>query len=573
MSDAAIERDAEFIPNVSALWRGGYKSTVRRFFSRLEEVRGETLSHVAKDTLEERIDRVRDLRDFRFQVIELASIADEAQVAEIFVRINSKGIQLNQADFILTLMSVHWEEGRKALEEFCRSAVDPSHSGNSARNAYLDPTPDQMLRAAVGLAFRRGRMITSDNAVIFTYVLWLIGRYDFGLDIRKLRRIIGQWFFMAQTTTWYTSSPESVIESDLARLRSLSAGDGAGFIRTLEQTIASNLTNDYWSITLPSRLDTSSSYSPTLFAYWAALNLMDAELLFSTLRMRDLFDTGTAAPRAIERHHLFPKAMLARQSVTNPKQTNAIGNMAFLDWPDNASISDSDPTEYWPIFASNVDANRRRQQAYWHALPIGWEQLDYEVFLERRRGLMAKVVRDGFEKLAEKHGEHVGTTDLGTLLGAGESQLVEYKSTARYNLHTDKADKKMEYVIVKTVGGFLNSEGGKLLVGVADDSTVLGLDHDYRTLSKGNRDGFELALRQRLERSLSAPTAGTVRIGFDDYEGKDVCIVSVAPAGKPVFAKMPDTSGSPTEFWVRIGNATNQLHGDDVISYCGEHWG
>lgn len=124
VADAAIVRDPEFIPDVTTLWQSRYKSTVRTFLERLGDSRGEELPHEEQDKLEERIDRVRDLRDFRFQVIELGSTADEEQVAEIFVRINSEGVQLKQADFILTLMSVHWEKGRRELEAFCRDAVD-----------------------------------------------------------------------------------------------------------------------------------------------------------------------------------------------------------------------------------------------------------------------------------------------------------------------------------------------------------------------------------------------------------------------------------------------------------------
>lgn len=632
VADAAIDRDAEFISDISALWRDGYKSTVRAFFENLQRSTDEELSHAQQDDLEERIDRVRDLRDFRFQVIELSAAADEEQVADIFVRINSKGVQLNQADFILTLMSVHWEEGRRALESFCRSAVDPDFKGSSARNAYLDPSADQMLRAAVGLGFRRGRlqyvynllrgkdletgevteelrteqfealrkaqervldlsnwheflkvlahagfrsgkMITSDNAVIFTYVLWLVGKHDFGLDIKTLRGVIGRWFFMAQTTAWYTSSPESIIEADLARLRPLEPGDGDGFIRILNQTIAANLTGDYWGITLPSRLNTASSYSPTLFAYWAALNLLDAELLFSTQRIRDLHDSGGSAPRAIERHHLFPKAHLARKGITNTARRNSIGNMAFLDWPENAEISDRDPSEYWPEFAATLNQDRLKRQQYWHALPIGWEQLDYEEFLERRRELMALVVRDGFATLGEGRDSTSSRQSVAELIALGESQRVEFKSTARFNLHTNQADKKMEQVIVKTVAGFLNGEGGTLLIGVADDGDLLGLENDYSTLSKGDRDGFELAVRQRLESSLSAPTAATVSMDFEEIGGADVCVVRVAPAGKPMFAKSLDASGAPAEFWVRVGNATNQLHGEALVNYKDDHWG
>ena len=125
VTDAAIRRDPEFIPDITVLWAEGYKSTVRDFMARLAESRDTVPEDAEQDWLEESIDRVRDLRDFRFQVIQLNAQADEEQVAEIFVRINSEGVKLNQADFILTLMSVHWEKGRQQLEEFCRNAVDP----------------------------------------------------------------------------------------------------------------------------------------------------------------------------------------------------------------------------------------------------------------------------------------------------------------------------------------------------------------------------------------------------------------------------------------------------------------
>ncbi|MFI1507536.1 hypothetical protein [Streptomyces sp. NPDC020597] len=103
-----------------------------------------------------RVDRVRDLHEFRVQVVELGTSANEEQVADIFVRINFEGVKLNQSDFILTLMSVHWEKGRRQLEDFSRGAVVAGLSGPSPRNAFLDPSPDQLLRVAV--AFRRARL-------------------------------------------------------------------------------------------------------------------------------------------------------------------------------------------------------------------------------------------------------------------------------------------------------------------------------------------------------------------------------------------------------------------------------
>lgn len=634
VTDAAIEHDPEFIADITALWQAdGYKPAFRRFVGRLAQSRGEALSVLEQDRLEEHIDRVRDLRDFRFQVVELGSTANEEQVADIFVRINSEGVQLKQADFILTLMSVHWEKGRQELEAFCRDAVDPKVQGPSPRNAFLDPGPDQLLRAGVGLAFRRGRlqhvysilrgkdletgevsaerrtdqfdqlrcaqddvvnltnwheflkclvssgfrsrrMVTSESALIYTYVLWLIGNRDFGLDLKALRRVIARWFFMAHTTGRYTSSPESQIEADLSRISTLEPGNGQAFCDELDRNVRAQFTPDYWEISLPNRLDVSSARSPVLYAYWAALNLLDAELLFSGMRIRELFDPAVSAPRAIERHHLFPKAYLAHNGITGTSAVNAIANMAFLDWPENATISADDPRSYWPAMTDRMESVRLARQIYWHALPVGWEQLDYSTFLERRRQLIARVVRDGFAKLWDEPSAAVSGGPIADLLAIGESQTVEYKTTARWNVMAGRQDARMEHAMVKTVCGFLNAEGGALVIGVDDTGEVVGLVDDMRTLgSKPNRDGYELFLRQCLDNNLSVQTAGIVKLRFEVVRGEDVCVVSVAASGRPVFAKPAEGGNGPSEFWVRIGNSTRQLHGDDMLEYRTNHWG
>lgn len=631
VTDAAIERDPEFIADITALWVEGRKKTVREFLKRLGDSREGGLTEDDEDLLEDRIDRVHDLREFRFQIIELASAADEEQVAEIFVRINSEGVKLNQADFILTLMSVHWEKGRRELEAFSRAAVDPAVPGPSPKNPFIDPSADQLLRAAVALAFRRARlrhvysilrgkdletgvvsierrtaqfetlsksqehaldltnwheflkclhsagfrskkMITSDNAVLYSYALWLIGRIDFGLDLKSLRAVISRWFFMAHTTGRYGSSPESQLESDLGRIADLPAGDGQAFTAELDRIVAANFTNDYWEISLPNRLDTQSSRSPVLFAYLAALNLLDAEVLFSDVTVRQLLDPTSVAPRSIERHHLFPRKYLASMGITGTRQVNAIANMAFLDWSENSAISSSAPSDYWPVMSAVVSPERIKRQLHLHALPIGWEQLDYPTFLQRRRSLIAKVTREGFALLWGSRPAHQEAT-VEDMIAAGESQTIEFKSTARWNSHTGQADPRLEHVIVKTVCGFLNAEGGTLLIGVDDGGIALGLDGDLGTLSKANHDGFELFLRQLLDNGLSQNTAATVRVRFETVAEQPVCVVSVAASGKPVFAKpVKGSAGSAEEFWVRTGNSTRQLHSEDLLEYQAAHW-
>jgi hypothetical protein len=632
VADAAIERDAHFIPDITALWSNGYKTTLRQFFERLDKGSDEEIPDVHKDELEERIDRVRDLRDFRFQVVELGASANEEQVAEIFVRINSEGVKLNQSDFILTLMSVHWEKGRRQLEDFSRAAVDPAATGPSPRNPFLDPSPDQLLRVAVAVAFRRARlqhvynilrgkdlesgkvsterrqeqfgvlaaahekvldltswhdflkcvaaagfrsrkMITSDNALLFSYTLWLIGRHDFGIEVPTLRPAIARWFFMAHTTGRYTSSPESQLESDLGRVAGLAAGDGTAFLAELDRIVAANFTGDYWDISLPNRLDTSSSRSPVLFAYLAALNILDADVLFSDLRIKDLLDPSAAAPRSVERDRLFHRKHLESLGISGTRQINAIANMAYIDWPSAERNNADAPSDYLPRIAEKIDPHTLARQSRWHALPVGWEHLDYPTFLERRRQLIARVVRDAFNILAGERKEYV-PAGVDELIAAGESQTTEFKSSGRWNVHTNKHDPKLGQILVKAVCGFLNAGGGVLLIGVDDDGQVLGVDDDFTTLgTKQNTDGYELFLRQLLDDNLSASTAPTVHIRFPEVAAKTICQVNVAASGQPVFAKPAKGGADASEFWVRVGNATKQLHGDDLMKYREEHWG
>lgn len=631
--DAAIEKDPAYIPDITELWRD-YRDTCEVYVARVSAQRGEQLSRDEERALERALDRVRDLQHYPFKTVELDASVDEALVAEIFVRINSEGVQLNQADFILTLMSVFDESGRKELEAFSRAAKSPSKSGASPYNHFFEPAPDQLLRVAVGLAFRRGRlehvysllrgkdletgqfspdrrdgqfaqlneaqvyaldltnwhgflhalrragfrssrMITSENAILYTYALYLVGRRDFAVERERLRDTIARWFFMSHTTGRYTSSPESAFEADVNRLRGLPPGNADAFCAALESQIATVFTGDYWTISLPNRLATSGGKSPAGMAYWAALNLLDAEVLLSVDKVSARLDPALSLVRDVERHHLFPKKHLEDLGLTDSTATNQIANMAFVDWSDNTAIGRQAPADYWPAFAAKLSPERLKRHMYWHALPIGWEQLDYDTFLEKRRRKIADVIRAGFATLSlggDDDPAEAPAKSTVDLIAAGESVNVEFKSTARWNVKANQVDKRMEHIIVKTIGGFMNAEGGTLLVGVGDDGTVLGLESDFATLgSKGNRDGYELFVTQLLETNLSGTVGRLVQVSFETIDGKDVCRVAVAASARPVFAR-PVDGRDPSEFWARIGNSTRQLIGTDMVEYQQDHW-
>ena len=158
VADAAILRDKSFISDISVLWSADAKITriIRNYLEGLRINR--EISEAEELLIEDRILKLQGLLGFPFTALELASDINEEAVSDVFVRINSKGTPLNQADFILTLMSVFWDEGRAGLERFCRESRKPSKGEASPFNHFIEPSPDQLLKVGVGVAFKRARL-------------------------------------------------------------------------------------------------------------------------------------------------------------------------------------------------------------------------------------------------------------------------------------------------------------------------------------------------------------------------------------------------------------------------------
>jgi hypothetical protein len=458
VSNSAIENDVEWIADSSVLWKPDTSSYnfIQDFLNRLKARR--SLSLEEEKEIPIAIDRLVKLQDYPITALEVSYSVNEDQVAEIFVRINSKGTPLNQADFILTLMSVFWDEGRKQLEEFCRQARTPS-TGNrpSPYNHYLLPNPDQLLRVSVALGFRRARLeyvysllrgkdlqtrkfsdeqrerqfailkesqtyvldlqnwheffkalkragysgsqfISSQMAVLYTYALWLIGKRDFQVDLYRLRETIARWFYFAALTGRYTGSPESRMEQDLALLRDAQIADD--FLQVLNQQIEAVLTRDYWEVTLPNELETAAARNTGQFAYYAALCLLDAPVLYSKMRVFDLLDASTKAKKSpLERHHLFPRKYLPKIGISDERIINQVANFALVEWSDNIDVSNRPPSEYVPELEKRFSPSEIQEMYRLHALPALWYEMAYQDFLKERRKRMADIIRQGFKRI------------------------------------------------------------------------------------------------------------------------------------------------------------------------------
>jgi len=171
---------------------------------------------------------------------------------------------------------------------------------------------------------------------------------------------------------------------------------------------------------------------------------------------------------------------------------------------------------------------------------------------------------------------HQDKDEIIELIKQGESSTLEFKSSARWNLEENKQDKTMGEVILKTVAAFLNTEGGTLLIGVANNGKVVGLEHDYKIHTKQpNRDGYEQFLSQFLLRdNFGLDLVTQVKFSFHTIELKEICQVKISKSPKPVYLTYKNKQGQVEEqFWIRSGNSNQQLTISKVYDYCKNRFG
>lgn len=468
--DSATKRSPEWIQDIRDVFESSIDAR-SAYLDRLELARGgNRLDRDLEKAIEVAVNRLARLLSYQFQVVQLKSHVSRELVADIFVRINSEGVKLSSADFILTWLSVFWESGRTQLEDFARASrfsaqeltrMDGKVTRWTPQNPYLTLDPGNVLRVAVAVGNRRAQlqdaynalrgrdprtreiipalrdkelarlkdghervlnptnwdeflkvieragirtsaMVTSKNAILYGYALWLIGRTEFKVPVDELRELMARWYFMAQITGRYSGSAETRGQEDINSLDGL-PHEAESFKATINSQIDTILTDDWWRVTLPEDLHTSNMSGPAYTGYVAALTVLDADVLLSNLKVKDWIDPGRRPIKGVEKHHLFPKDHLKHLGVKTTRQINQVANQALVEWSDNIDISNEPPSAYWPtqVGDKGIGSERLTKQMWWHALPEGWVSMGYSEFLVARRHLIAAVTREGFRKLSD----------------------------------------------------------------------------------------------------------------------------------------------------------------------------
>ncbi len=459
----AYEKNPEWISEISSVFAADKEHNISKFrkayIKAVNENRTKNseskLIEDEEDIIEENINDLLDLERYSLPTLSISSKADEEDVADIFVRVNSGGQNLTEKNFIETLLAVYDNEIYEKINKFCEESRIPTNK--TSFNQILEVDPAHLIKMAVGVGFRRARLryvymllrgknlktgeitkevreknlsifrnsldmvtnlnnwhafmnlfssagylkgsfVASTNAVVFSYILYLIGKYDFKVPSIELQKIIRKWIFMSTITGFYTGSPEGTVEKQFADLRSIHNADE--FVNYLDSVISNRFTDDYFNYSLPSELNSSSATSPAWYGYIASLVVLGSHILFSTELLAQHLVSGTSGGKnSIDKHHIFPKNYLQKIGITDDRDRNQIANFTYLDYVTNIDISDNPPPVYAKRYSEKLGEEAYKLTCYENALPENFEKLSYDEFLTKRRLLMSHIVKKAYGKL------------------------------------------------------------------------------------------------------------------------------------------------------------------------------
>ncbi len=359
----------------------------------------------------DRLNRLRNIRDYRYTVHVLGAELSYEEVTEIFVRVNSLGVKLRSSDLALAQISARWrdvlgelesfrDEGEKAgftleLGMLVRAMV--VFSSGQSRFLSLSNIPVDRLKAgwakakpallfAMNFLGKNGRV--EDESLLSSpfFLITLAYYYDTvrGEILDEDSKALLEWAFVGSGRAYYSGTTETKLDADLSRVRS---GGGA-------QALLGNLIQMFGRKRFEAGDLVGRNAKSGLFS-----------LVFLALRARGARDWRTnleislssrGATHKIQWHHIFPKATL--REAFDRKEINDISNLAFLSGETNRRIAATPASEY----LARISEERGDGALVRQCIPMDrelWRLDRYPSFLEARRGLLALAVNEFLDKL------------------------------------------------------------------------------------------------------------------------------------------------------------------------------
>jgi hypothetical protein len=532
--------------------------------------------------------RLRNIleRDYPIQTVP-SSAGIEAAIT-IFDLVNSQGTKLTDAELALTHITAKWPQARKIMKDKIREL--------EAKRFYFDLT--FMVRSLVGVVQGRALFETihttpanqlkagwqqlskildllinllrgqahihstedlNTTNVLVPAVVYL-ARHGTKFDnMDEMRRFI-HWMYAASAWARYSAQTDQRLDHDISIIQRADSPWKDLVDAIIEQRGRIEVK--------PADLEGRGVQHPL---YRMAYIMAKAKGALDWFNGSPLDSTHGSA-YAIHSHHIFPSSLLYQpkgeydpENHLHKQIVGEIANRAFLTADSNISLSNTEPAEYLADIERKYPGALAKQ-----FIPTNealWQMDRYEDFLVERRKLIAASINERMRELIA-HIEPPKPQSLQEMIAGGESPVMEFKSSLRWDLRTQQVNSELQKVIAKTVAGLMNFEGGTLLIGVADDGTVLGIESDLKTLQPPDRDRFHIVIRQLIIDYLGAEFSQYVHVSFREHDSRTVCIVRVDPSPKPVYLSDRNT----TEFYIRAGNTTRPLDVQTAHDYINMHW-
>lgn len=554
------------------------------------EEKGETVTREREDKIDDNTRAIENIlsREFPEQTIPVKASIREA--IDIFYKVNASGVALTDAELALAQISGYWPQARDRFKAKLAALEKEGyvfkldfivyvllgclyHMGSDMRKLH-DAENDEKIRAAwnrletqvldyVVNLMRANAFVDHTDEINSPYALVPIIVYCFDkngshLTDTEIRKMV-KWFFYSQVRTRYVSQLPQKLDRDLRTV-----AESPQPFDALLQVIAEE----------SGRLE----ILPTEFVGRAVQHpLFSMVRWYFKSRGAVCFTTGMSLRKnmgskyQLERDHIFPYSKLKDKGYGEGNRikyalAQELTNRAILTQIANRQKSDEPAADYLKPVKTNFPKGLELQ-----CIPEDeelWKIDNYEKFLEERRKMLAKHLNTFLEKITATE-ETVAPVSLEEMIAEGESDELEFKSTLRWDLKEGAINKKLEEVIMKTVAAFANSDGGTLLIGVADDGEVLGLEPDYHSLGGVDRDKFQLHLRNLLNEQFGMGfVTSKVVIKFHAVDEKEVCHIETAPAKEPVIVKVKDKNGQSAErFFARSGNLSQEIPLSEMSAY------
>ncbi|GCE23228.1 GmrSD restriction endonuclease domain-containing protein [Dictyobacter kobayashii] len=521
--------------------------------------------------------------------------ADIDAAIDVFDRVNSLGTKLTDAELALTHITGKWPVARRAMKKkledlgskrfsfdltfMVRSLIGIIHGRalyevihRTEREPLLEGWEklqkilDYLVTVLPGAAFIHSTADLSSTNVLVPLIVYLARHEGKFSDDKELRHCI-HWLYAAIMWSRYSSQTDQKLDHDISIVQRSDSPWKELVDAIIEQRGRIEVK--------PSDLEGRGIQHPLYRMMYIIAKSHNAVDWFNGIPL----SAPAEKAYAINNCYVFPYNLLYKYGKYNPENrlhkelVNEIANRAFLTADSEVTLSDTDPSHYLGSIEQKYAGALSKQ-----FVPLDkatWSIENFEGFLVARRKLIADAINSTMAGLITEPEIDVKPT-LVDYLAIGESAVLEYKSSLRWDLKQQKYNSDLQKVICKTIAGFMNVEGGTLLIGVADNGTVLGIEYDLNhkpmDMSLNDRDKYDLLFRDTFMNYLDVGFGPLVHLTFERYEGHTVAIVEVERGPKPIYLKGKENGKDITEFYIRNGNTTKLLNVEESHNYIGMHW-